>query len=105
MRDVVAAAPLPALPPRVRERFPAYDETALCAPEHRGFLIGRLLEDGDGEELRWLAAAVGEPALAGFVRDHGGRALSRRSRVFWERVLGVTAAPPPPLAGELWPLV
>ena len=96
--------PLPALPDAVRARFPGYDEAALRAPGHRGFLIGRLLEEGEGEELRWLVAAVGEQALAAFVRDHGGRALSRRSRAFWERVTGVAAAPPPPLAGELWPL-
>ena len=100
----VPGAPLPGLPPAVRARFPGYDEAALCAPEHRGFLIGRLLEEGAGEELRWLTAAVGEEALAGFVRDQGGRALSRRSRAFWAGVLGVAAAAPPPLAGELWPL-
>jgi hypothetical protein len=97
-------SPLPELPAAVRVRFSGYDEAALCQPGYRPFVIGRLLEEGTGEELRWLLATVGKPALAAFVRAHGGRALSRRSRAFWQRVLAVEAAAPPPLVSELWPL-
>ena len=104
MRGVAAEASLPTLPAGVRARFPGYDEAALRAPEHRDFLIGRLLEEGAGEELRWLVATVGRRVLADFVRNRGGRALSRRSRAFWALTLGVPAGAPPPLAGELWPL-
>ena len=102
-----AAAPvatLPPLPPAIAGRFHGYDEAALRAPRHRAFVLARVLEEGDGRELRWLVAAVGAPALAAFVREHGGRALSRRSRLFWQRVLGVEARPAPVIARELWPL-
>jgi hypothetical protein len=47
---------------------------------------------------------VGREALASLLERRGGRALSRRSRAFWERVLGATSAPPHRLAHELWPL-
>jgi hypothetical protein len=97
-------ADLPPLPAMVRARFPGHDQALLRAAPHRGFVIGRLLEEGSGEELRWLAATVGAPALAGWVQRHGARGLSRRSRAFWERVLAVEAGEPPALARELWPL-
>ncbi len=64
----------------------------------------RLMEEGSGEELRWLLLAVRRDALAALVARRGGRALSRRSRAFWERVLGVASSAPRALAPELWPL-
>ena len=93
------------LPAAVRERFSGYDDAELSAATHRDFLIARLMEEGDGAELRWLSRACGRDALVSLLARRGGRALSRRSRAFWERVLDVrSAAAPHPLAHELWPL-
>ena len=72
--------------------------------ESRGLLIERLLEDGDGDDLRWLSTVVDESALAAWVARAGARKLSRRSRAFWALVLGVEAAPPAATAVALWPL-
>ena len=88
----------------MRDRFPGYDEATLRDAAHREFVALRLMEEGSGEELRWLLHAVGRDALAALVARRGGRVLSRRSRAFWERVLGVASSPPHPLAHELWPL-
>jgi hypothetical protein len=92
------------LPAAVRDRFPGYGERELLAPEHRDFLVARLMEEGNGAELRWLVRAFGREALASLLARRGGRALSRRSRAFWQRVLAEGSAPPHPLAHELWPL-
>ena len=92
------------LPAAVRERFSGYDDAELSAATHRDFLIARLMEEGDGAELRWLVRTFGRDALASLLARRGGRALSRRSRAFWERLLGVRSAAPHPLAHELWPL-
>jgi len=92
------------VPPQVRQRFFGYDEHALLSAEHRPFLVGRLLEEANADELRWLVQLVGRDALAQFLTRHGGRQLSQRSRAFWERVLGVESAPASSLARELWPL-
>ncbi len=92
------------LPPAVRDRFPGYDEATLLDLAHRSFVALRLMEEGSGEELRWLLRTVGRDPLADLVERRGGRALSRRSRAFWERVLGIASSPPHPLAHELWPL-
>jgi len=92
------------LPWAVRQRFLGYPERELLDPAHRDHLIARLMEHADGAELRWLVRACGRDALASLLARRGGRALSRRSRAFWDRVLGVRSSPPQPLAHELWPL-
>ena len=66
------------------------------------FWIGRLLEEGEEADLRWLVAKVGEETLQSWLRERGGRQLSRRSRAFWSVVLGVEASPPPAVAEALW---
>lgn len=75
-----------------------------AGPGARGLVIGRLLEDGDGADLAWLAAGLGEAELAAWFARCGGRALSRRSRAFWSRVLDVAPPAPAHLAEVLWPL-
>lgn len=94
------------LPPRTRRLFPASDPP-LSLGRHSEYVIGRLLEDGEGEDLRWLLGRLGpdriERLRAWLVR-HGGRALSRRSRAFWSLVLEVSPSPPSSSTGALWPL-
>ena len=88
----------------MKRLFANYQECDLTPDRGGSLLIARLLEDGDSADLSWLAAQVSEPALADWLAWHGGRQLSRRSRAFWEVVLGREAGPPVPGAGELWPL-
>jgi hypothetical protein len=97
-------APLSALPPSIRRRFWSYEEGDLVRAEHRGFLLGRLLEEGDAGELQWLFRNLGRPAVTAWLSAHGSAALSRRSRAFWTLLLGVPPAAPRPLARDLWPL-
>jgi len=102
--DVGGERAVMSLPAAVRQRFWGYAESELLDPAHRDHLIARLMEQANGAELRWLVRACGRDALASLLARRGGRALSRRSRAFWERVLGVRGAPPQPLAHEIWPL-
>jgi hypothetical protein len=92
------------LPAGARRLFPHYDEADLTLERARFPLIARLLEDGDAADLAWLLGAVGEAAVADWFARHGGRQLSRRSRAFWEIVLGQPASPVHPQAESLWPL-
>jgi hypothetical protein len=80
------------------------DPEAVDPVEHAPYLLARILEDGDRHDLRWLFATLGEAGAAAWLRERGGRQLSTRSRAFWEVVLGAAAAPPDPVARELWPL-
>ncbi len=69
-----------------------------------GFVIGRLLEDGDGEDLRWLFATQGEEAVRRWFAERGGRQLSARSRAFWRLLLSCEPAAPAAGSEDLWPL-
>ena len=51
------------------------------------FVIGRLLEEGDTQDLRWLTRVVGEQELRRWLAERGPRQLSRRSRAFWSLLL------------------
>lgn len=66
------------------------------------FIIGRLLEDGDSQDLSWLADRLGEARWVEWLEVRGGRQLSRRSLAFWSLVLDSAVAPSS--SGELWPL-
>lgn len=92
------------LPLGSRRLFPHSDPDPAA---HRPYLIGRLLEDGDSDDLSALMRAVPEDDLRRWLARRGGRQLSRRSRLFWSLVLDV---PKPermrqaPAAEALWPL-
>lgn len=92
------------LPAGTRRLFSSYEEDDLAPDRGESLLIARLLEDGDSADLSWLAARTSEPTLAEWLGRHGRRQLSRRSRAFWEVVLGREAGPSVPGAKELWPL-
>ena len=75
----------------------------LADPAARNETIARLLEDGDREDLAWLAAAIGSEPIRDWIARHAARRLSRRSRAFW----CVAAGAPHERAANaeaLWPL-
>lgn len=45
-----------------------------------------------------------EAELAAWLADRGGRKLSRRSRAFWEVVVGSPSGPQAGGGSDLWPL-
>lgn len=93
------------LPAATLRLFDGYPPAELARPEHRSFLIERLLEEGDREDLRWLVAQVGEAELADFFRGAGHRRISARGRAFWGLILDVAApASEASVGSEIWPL-
>jgi hypothetical protein len=94
-----------AVPAHALRLFPGHDESGLDPSSPH--VIARLFEDGDARDLTWLTTAVPEERLAAWLERHGRRQLSRRSRAFWEVVLGRSAGPPPTqehAGSDLWPL-
>lgn len=93
----------PAETPAATERlFPHYSREDLAS--HPDFLIGRLLEDGDGADLRWLFRNLPADSVHQWFSRRAGRQLSARSRAYWALVLGQQAGPAAAVAEELWPL-
>jgi len=92
-------------PPATRRLFAEYPLDALDLSSAAPFVIGRLLEDGDGADLAWLFGSLPEAEAAAWVARRGGRQLSRRSGAFWRLVIGPAASTPEPAeSAALWPL-
>jgi hypothetical protein len=77
------------LPDSTAWLFPEYDFDAMDLKEHSGVIIERLLERGTWPQIRWLFATYSEARVAGWVRRHGFRLLSKRSFALWRLVLGI----------------
>jgi hypothetical protein len=92
------------IPPAVLRLFPHHPVESLLTPEGRSLLIARLLEDGDRQDLAWMWSVIDPSEVRAWFEARGGRQLSRRSRTFWEVLLGLTHRPSPTPAEELWPL-
>lgn len=71
---------------------------------HEDFVVGRLMEFGDSNDLRRLAESVPEERWRSWFERAGGLGLSDRSHVFWSLLLDADAPEPPALRREIWPL-
>ncbi len=78
--------PYPAQTPRL---FPLHSVGVLPGPAEpvSDFVIGRVLEEGEEADLRWLTQRVSEARLGEWLEQRGKRQLSRRSYLFWQRLL------------------
>jgi hypothetical protein len=92
------------LPPGVARRLTPGVAIDLDDPAGRSAVIGLLLEDGDRNELAWLASTFERGELHRWFVRHGGRRLSRRSRAFWSATFDLPAPKAPWIAREIWPL-
>lgn len=83
-------------------------ETGAEPADAADFVIGRLLEEGDSDDLRWLVASLSEERLSDWLERRGTRQLSRRSYLFWRALIGAGSQATEPHRGllreALWPL-
>ena len=90
--------------PRVTRRlFSNYANSDQLAAESPDFVIGRVLEEGVSDDLRWLFVRFSEAQIVDWLERRGSRQLSRRSRLFWSLVLMHPVADPPNINQLLWP--
>jgi hypothetical protein len=84
------------LPPTIGRKLPKLfwdvDRAGVDLELHEGFVLGRLLNEGDREVVQALRQTVGDDALAAFVRRAGCR-LDRRTRRSLEVVLEIAPGP------------
>jgi hypothetical protein len=79
----VPAPVAPTLDAAAPDAIDAIDAPVLDAPSPDPYVMARLLEDGDREDLAWLCRQLPASAVAAWVERHGARRLSRRSLSFW----------------------
>lgn len=69
------------------------------ARRHRDFILGRVLEDGERDAVRWAFRTYPRAQVAAFLTGRGADLLSRRTWHFWAVQMGVDPRQP---AGRPW---
>jgi hypothetical protein len=88
----VSENPLPAaaeLPSAVSDLLWDVAPAELRLPQHRDFLIGRILARGTWAAVQWLRRELSDAEIAAYLQRTRGRLLSPRQLRFWELVLGL----------------
>jgi len=69
--------------------FPEVDVQQLDVHEDWKYILGRVLEYGTLESVRWAINAYGRERICEFVRTRGLRVLSRKTVNYWSLLLGL----------------
>ena len=80
------------LPEVLRSLFWDHRFDALRWPEHRDFVIGRVLQAGGMDAIAWLRKTVRNTELAEWIRQREGRGLGVRQLRFWQIALDLSDA-------------
>ena len=80
-----------ALPRSLWHYFPEHDARRLSPTGDRDTILGRLLDTGGIDAIRWLRAAVPAQELRDFIRRRRGRGLGPKNLRFWALILGLPA--------------
>jgi hypothetical protein len=63
------------------------DPTTVRWEEHRGFLVDRILGEGDWETIRWLRRTAGDAVIREWILETKGRRLEPRQLRLWQLLL------------------
>lgn len=77
------------VPASLRPWFWDVPLSSLSRERHRDFILGRLLESGDWDAVRWALRSYQRDRVAAFLQRRGADVLSRRAWSFWASQLGV----------------
>ena len=69
--------------------FPEMDVGELDVHEDWRYLLGRVLEYGTLESVRWAMDTYGRESIREFIRTRGLRVLSRKTVNYWALLLGL----------------
>jgi hypothetical protein len=84
--------------------FQEYDFSSLDIEKDAELIIGRTLEFGTREELKWLFKTYGAQRIKEFVRARGYRVLSKRGFNYWRIVLKIRRYKKPDWLTDKYPL-
>lgn len=69
--------------------FPQVDVHELDIHEDWKYILGRVLEYGTLESVRWAMETYGRERISEFIRNRGLRVLSRKTVNYWALLLGL----------------
>jgi hypothetical protein len=77
------------LPELLGRYFWDYAPGRLTWPESRHTIVGRLLEAGGFDAVRWLRRHVGDQGIREFITQRRGRGIDPKRLRYWELILGM----------------
>jgi hypothetical protein len=77
------------LPELLGRYFWDYAPGRLTWPENRHTIVGRLLEAGGLDAVRWLRRTIGDQEIRDFLVEHRGRGMDPKRLRYWELILGL----------------
>jgi hypothetical protein len=86
-----SSSPPKGLPEQLRSLFWDCDFAQLDGQQDREFVIGRILESGSWQAVRWLRREAGDDAIRAWIERHRGRSLGREQLRFWQLLLDLPA--------------
>jgi hypothetical protein len=69
--------------------FQEYDLEKVDLQFHKSIIIGRTLEFGTTNELRWLFKIYSKEEIIGFIKEYGYRKLSPKAFSFWRCIFKI----------------
>lgn len=79
----------PRLPEFLRPLFWEYRFGSLSWEKDRSLVIGRVLEHGGLEAMRWIRRQAGDDHLREWLTEREGAGIDKRRLRFWEAVLNI----------------
>ena len=83
------AKPQTVLPETLRPIFWEYDFDSLSWHEDTDLIIGRILESGRWEDIRYLRSCIDATTLRQWIIDHRGKGLNPPKIRFWQLILNL----------------
>ncbi len=77
------------LPAELKPLFWEYDFEKLSWAKHRDFIIGKVLDVGTWNDVRWMRTRVDNDELKKWIVDRKGRGLSPQQITFWQLILKI----------------
>ena len=77
------------LPSFLNSFFWEYDPAAIDTDKHVSLIMGRIMERGSWEAMRWLHQRYSDDDLAIFLRTRGIQILPARELNFWALLCGI----------------
>lgn len=77
------------LPPFLHPFFWEYDPANIDTVRHASLIMGRIMERGSWEAMRWLKQRYSHAELTSFLRTRGIRILPPRELNYWSLICGI----------------
>jgi hypothetical protein len=75
------------IPQAFKKFFWDADFAKLKFPEHRNYVLGKLMVYGDLDSIKWILDTFDRGTISRYLEKRGERTLDKKSYIFWTKIL------------------